>query len=424
MVLTRKPRQETGPGAALLSFTYTMAPNMSPEPIAIIGMSCRFPGGASEPSRLWDALAEGKSAWSEVPEDRFNAKAFHHTRDPHPSTTNTTGGHFLDNDLAKFDCSFFEIKPTEARALDPQQRLALELAYEAFENAGQTIPKLWGSNTGVYMGQWSSDYSEILARDPEYQEPYHTLGIGPAITSNRLSYFFNLRGPSYTVDTGCSASLVALHNAVQSLRSGESTMSVVGGVNVILDPQRFTYQSKLKMFSPDGRSFSFDERANGYGRGEGCGCVVLKPLSLAIRDGDRIRAVIRNSALNQDGRTPQGISVPSMEAQEELMRRAYAEVGLDPVETDYVEAHGTGTAVGDPIETEAIAKVLARPRASSQGPLPVGSVKANIGHTESAAGIAGLIKSVLMLENQAIAPQVNYQRPNPKIPLDSWNLQV
>ncbi|KAF2633120.1 putative polyketide synthase [Macroventuria anomochaeta] len=397
---------------------------MTSEPIAIIGMSCRFPGGASEPSRLWDLLSSGKSAWSEVPADRFNMKAFHHRGDPHPSTTNTAGGHFLDTDVAAFDCSFFEIKPTEARAMDPQQRLTLELAYEAFENAGLTLPQLWDSPTGVYVGQWSSDYSEILARDPEYQELYQTIGIGAAITSNRVSYFFNLRGPSFTVDTGCSASLVALHNAVQSLRSGESTMSLVGGVNILLDPQRFTYQSKLKMFSPDGRSFSFDERANGYGRGEGCGCVVLKPLSLAIKDGDRIRAVIRNSALNQDGRTPQGISVPSGEAQEELIRRAYAEVGLVPTETDYVEAHGTGTAVGDPIEAQAIANVLARPRDSSQGPLVMGSVKGNIGHTESAAGIAGLIKSVLMLENQAVAPQVNYEKPNSKIPLDRWNLEI
>lgn len=401
-----------------------MTADTMPEPIAVIGMSCRFPGDASEPSRLWDVLAAGKSAWSEVPEDRFNMKAFYHGKDPHNTTTNTPGGHFLSTDVAAFDCSFFEIKPTEAQAVDPQQRITLELAYEAFENAGLTLPQLWGSSTSVYVGQWSSDYSEVLARDPESQERYHTLGIGAAITSNRLSYFFNLRGPSFTVDTGCSASLVALHNAVQSLRSGESTMSLVGGVNILLDPQRFTYQSKLKMFSPDGRCFSFDDRANGYGRGEGCGCVVLKPLSAAIRDGDRIRAVIRNSALNQDGRTPQGISVPSGEAQEELIRRAYAEVGLIPTETDYAEAHGTGTAVGDPIEAEAIANVLARPRAPSQGPLLIGSMKGNIGHTESAAGIAGLIKAVLMLENQAIAPQVNYRRPNPKIPLDIWNLQV
>lgn len=203
--------------------------------------------------------------------------------------------------------------------MDPQQRLTLELAYEAFENAGLTVSQIWGSSTRVYIGQWSSDYSEIMARDPENQELYHTLGTGAAMTSNRVSFFFNLRGPSFTVDTGCSASLAALHNAVQSLRSGESTLSLVGGVNVLLDPQRFTYQSKLKMFSPDGRSFSFDERANGYGRGEGCGCVVLKPLSLAIKDGNLIRAVIRNSALNQDGRTPQSISVPNGEAQEELI---------------------------------------------------------------------------------------------------------
>lgn len=214
----------------------------------------------------------------------------------------------------------------------------MEIAFEAFENAGVTMSQLWGSNTGVYVGQWSCDYAEVLARDPEFPALYHTTGVGPAITSNRVSYFFNLRGPSFTVDTGCSASLVALHNAVQSLRAGETEMSFVGGVNLLLDPQRFTYQSKLKMFSPDGRSFSFDSRANGYGRGEGCCGVVLKPLSAALRDNDRIRAVIRNSFLNQDGRTP-GISVPSGQAQEEAMKAAYAGAGLT-LNPDYVEAHG------------------------------------------------------------------------------------
>ena len=298
----------------------------------------------------------------------------------------------------------------------------MEIAYDAFENAGLTLNQLWGSNTGAYVGQWSSDYAEVLARDPEYPALYHTTGIGQAISSNRISYFFNLRGPSFTVDTGCSASLVALHNAVQSLRSGETSMSFVGGVNLLLDPQRFTYQSKLKMFSPDGRSFSFDSRANGYGRGEGCCGVVLKPLKAALRDNDRIRAVIRNTALNQDGRTA-GISVPSGKAQEEAIKAAYAGARLD-ITPDYVEAHGTGTSIGDPIEARAIAEVLSMQRSPVERPLPVGSIKGNIGHTESAAGLAGLVKSILMLENQAIPPQVNYKSPNPKVLLDAWNLQV
>lgn len=256
----------------------------------------------------------------------------------------------------------------------------MEVSYEAFENAGVTPEKLWGSNTGVYVGQWTSDYQEILSRDTEYPATYQTTGTGPAISSNRISYYFNLRGPSFTVDAGCSASLVALHSAVQSLRAGETEMSFVGGVNLIVDPQRYTYQSRLKMFSNEGRSFSFDHRANGYGRGEGCSGVVLKPLSAALRDGNHIRAVIRNSVLNQDGRTP-GISVPSGLAQEQAIRKAYAEAGLE-LYADYVEAHGTGTVIGDPIEVQAIAAALSEGR-NEDNPLPIGSIKANIGHTES-----------------------------------------
>jgi emericellamide synthase (highly reducing iterative type I polyketide synthase) len=305
--------------------------------------------------------------------------------------------------------------------MDPQQRLMLEVAYEAFENAGITMEELWGSNTGVYVGQWTSDYHEIATRDVERPPLYLVTGTGPAITSNRVSYVFNLRGPSFTMDTGCSSSLVALHQAVLSLRNRETTQCFVGGVNLLLDPQRFHYQSRLKMFSKDGRSFPFDARANGYGRGEGVTGVVLKPLSAALRDGDPVRAVIRNSVLNQDGRTP-GISVPSAVAQKEAIIRAYRQAKLD-LYADYVEAHGTGTKVGDPIETSAIAAALTQRRSPSR-PLPIGSIKGNIGHTESAAGLAGLIKSVLMLENGMIPPQVNYETTNPDIPLEEWNLRV
>jgi emericellamide synthase (highly reducing iterative type I polyketide synthase) len=305
--------------------------------------------------------------------------------------------------------------------MDPQQRLLLEVAYEAFENAGLDKDRLWGSNTGVFVGQWSSDYHEIATRDTERPPLYLVTGTGPAITSSRISYYFNLRGPCFTLDTGCSSSLVALHQAVHSLRSGETTQCFVGGVNLLLDPQRFAYQSRLKMFSKEGRSFPFDERANGYGRGEGLTGVVLKPLSAALRDGDHVRAVIRNSVLNQDGRTP-GISVPSATAQREAILRAYQQANMEPY-ADYVEAHGTGTKVGDPIELSAIAGALARSRPSGRR-LPVGSIKGNIGHTEGAAGLAGLIKSVLMLEHGLIPPQANFEKPNPEIPLDSWNLRV
>ncbi|KAH6632037.1 hypothetical protein F5144DRAFT_620943 [Chaetomium tenue] len=337
------------------------------------------------------------------------------------STTNAGGGHWLKEDVATFDASFFGINPVEAIAMDPQQRLLLEVAYESFENAGLSRDALWGSNTGVFVGQWSSDYHEMMTRDTEDPPQYLVTGTGPAITSNRISYTFNLRGPSFTVDTGCSSSFVALHQAVQSLRLGETTQCFVGGVNLLLDPQRFHYQSRFKMFSAEGRSFSFDSRANGYGRGEGCTGVMLKPLSAALRDGDNVRAVIRSSVLNQDGRT-QGITLPSAAAQREAILKAYQQAHLEPF-ADYVEAHGTGTKVGDPIEVSAVASVLSQGRASRRK-LPIGSVKGNIGHLEGAAGLAGLIKSVLMLENGVIPPQVNFKKVNPEILLDEWNLRI
>ncbi|RDW67402.1 type I polyketide synthase [Aspergillus mulundensis] len=391
------------------------------EPIAIIGMGCRLSGSATDVSGLWEMLKAGRLGWTPGPGTRFNMKAFQEPTGTRSGTTNATGGHFIREDLGAFDATFFGVNPVEAQAMDPQQRLMLEVAYESFENAGITMDSLWGSNTGVYVGQWTSDYHEIVTRDVEKPPLYLVTGTGPAITSNRVSYVFNLRGPSFTMDTGCSSSLVALHQAVLSLRNGETTQCFVGGVNLLLDPQRFHYQSKLKMFSKDGRSFPFDARANGYGRGEGVTGVVLKPLSAALRDGDPIRAVIKNSVLNQDGRTP-GISVPSSVAQKEAIIRAYRQAKLD-LYADYVEAHGTGTKVGDPLETSAIAAALTHKRSPSR-PLPIGSIKGNIGHTESAAGLAGLIKSVLMLENGMIPPQVNYETTNPDIPLEKWNLRI
>ncbi|KAJ0414844.1 hypothetical protein BJY00DRAFT_318416 [Aspergillus carlsbadensis] len=391
------------------------------EPIAIVGMGCRLSGSATDVSGLWEMLKAGRSAWTPGPGTRFNMKAFQEATGTRSGTTNACGGHFLREDIGAFDAAFFGIHPVEAQAMDPQHRLMLEVAYETFQNAGMTMDSLWGSNTGVYVGQWATDYHEIATRDIDQPPLYLITGTGPAITSNRISYLFNLRGPSFTLDTGCSSSLVALHQAVLSLRNGETQQCFVGGVNLLLDPQRFAYQSRLKMFSKEGRSYPFDARANGYGRGEGATGVVLKPLSAAIRDGDTIRAVIRNSVLNQDGRTP-GISVPSSTAQKEAIIRAYRQAKLD-LYADYVEAHGTGTKVGDPIEASAIAAALSQRRSSSR-PLPMGSIKGNIGHTESAAGLAGLIKSVLMLEHGLIPPQVNYQTTNPDIPLDEWNLRI
>ncbi|KAH7371923.1 putative polyketide synthase [Pyrenochaeta sp. MPI-SDFR-AT-0127] len=393
------------------------------EPIAVVGLSCRLPGSAVNARKLWELLEAGGSAWSPFPKERFNDLGF---RSPDPAnhktgTTNTNGGHFLKGDIGAFDATLFGVHPVEASAIDPQQRLLMEIAYEAFENAGITKEELWGSDTGVYVGQWTSDYHEILTRDTELPPVYMTTGTGPAISSNRLSYYFNLKGPSFTLDTGCSASLVALHQAVQSLRSGETSRGFVAGVNLTLDPQRYTYQSRLKMFSNEGRSFPFDSRANGYGRGEGCSGVVLEPLSTALKRGAPIRAVIRNSVVNQDGRTP-GISVPSSQAQLEAIRKAYAQIGLS-VSADYVEAHGTGTRIGDPIEAKAIAQAFSQ-RNPADGCLPMGSIKGNIGHLESAAGLTALIKAVLMLEKGIIPPQVNFREANENIRLQDLGLRI
>ncbi|PMB67276.1 Compactin diketide synthase mokB [Beauveria bassiana] len=344
-----------------------------PEPIAVIGMSCRLSGSAQDPCSLWEMLTSGRTAWTPGPGNRFNMKAFQSPSADKFGMTNTCGGHFLKEDVATFDAAFFGIHAVEAKrlhtglhavskdspnlnqAIDPQHRLLLEIAYECFENAGFSIDSLWGSNTGVYVGQWANDYHEIQTRDIDAPPLYLTTGTGPAISSNRISYFFNLRGPSFTVDTGCSSGLVALHQAVQSLRSGETSQCFVGGVNLMLDPQRFVYQSKLKMFSNEGRSFAFDSRANGYGRGEGCTAVMLKPLSAALRDGNQIRAVIRNSVLNQDGRTA-GITVPCPKAQEEAILKAYRDAMLD-LRADYVEAHGTGTKVPTQLERRTLRRI-------------------------------------------------------------------
>ena len=308
--------------------------------------------------------------------------------------------------------------------MDPQQKIVLEIAYQAFENAGMTLEQLSGSNTGVYLGLWSSDYQEMLLRDIDFPPIYQASGVGAAIASNRVSYCFNLHGPSLTLDTGCSASMVALHLAVQSLRAGETDACLVAGVNLQLDPQRYGYQNKMTMFSNKGKSYTFDSRAkdaSGYGRGEGCSSVVIMPLSQAQKKGYPIRAIIRNSVANQDGKT-NGITVPSAEAQSAAIERAYAQVGLIPY-ADYVEAHGTGTTVGDPIEARAIAKVLGVSREKGS-PLPVGSLKANIGHTEGAAGLTGIVKAILMLEHNMIPPQVNFEKPNPDIDLENLNIRI
>ncbi|KAL2006666.1 hypothetical protein VTN00DRAFT_9334 [Thermoascus crustaceus] len=392
------------------------------EPVAIVGMACRFPGDASDVSSFWKLLCEARSAWSDAPEDRFRQHAFFHPESKTNGTFYCQGGHFLTEDVSRFDAPFFHISPAEAKAMDPQQRLLLEVAYEAFENSGIPLERLRGTDTSAYVAIYGRDYEKLLFRDPENMPFYQATGNGDAIFSNRLSYFFDLRGPSFTLDTGCSGSLVALHSACQSIRSGESRQAIVGAANLILDPSPMIAPSFLNFFSTDGRSYAFDHRANGYGRGEGVSCVVLKSLSEALKDGDNIRAVIRSSVVNQDGKTL-GITAPNQRAQEALIRKAYSLAHLDPADTVYVEAHGTGTAVGDLTESSVLGSIFGRAR-KARGPVPCGSVKTNIGHLESASGMAGLLKAALVVEKGVIPPNLNFEKVNPSIRLREWNLEV
>ncbi|CEN60761.1 hypothetical protein ASPCAL03194 [Aspergillus calidoustus] len=302
-------------------------------------------------------LYKGESAWSEVPESRFNAKAFHHPDSNRNGTFHTHGGHFLKQDVSVFDAPFFGITPSEARAMDPQLRLLLEVAFESVENAGWTLEKLRGSNTSVYTALYNRDYQAMLLRDPEHLPFYTVTGNGEALFSNRISYFFDLRGPSFTLDTGCSGGLVALQNACQSIWTGQAEQAMVGGSNLVLDPSVMVGPSFMQFYSSEGRSYAFDQKAAGYGRGEGVACLVLKRLSDAVRDGDPVQAVIRAAAVNQDGRT-NGITAPSGDAQESLIRKTYAMAGLDLHRTSYVETHGSGTSLGDRTETTVLDAVL------------------------------------------------------------------
>ncbi|KAK3688670.1 hypothetical protein B0T22DRAFT_407287 [Podospora appendiculata] len=391
-------------------------------PIAVIGMSCRFAGNTDSPEKLWQLLAQGRSAWSEIPKSRFNIEGVYHPNPENLNGTNVIGGHFLEEDVGLFDAHFFNLSAETAAALDPQFRLQLECTYEALESAGITLQDVAGSNTSVFAGSFFRDYHESLIKDPDALPRFLLMGTGAAMASNRLSHFFNLRGPSMSVDTGCSTTLTAVHQGCQSLRSRESDMSIVGGANVIFNPDMFLTMSSMTLISKDGKSYAFDSRANGYGRGEGSATVILKRLDDALRDGDPIRAIIRDSGVNQDGRT-ETITTPSGEAQEELIRACYARAGLDPAHTTYFEAHGTGTPTGDPIEVGAIASVFKDSRQANE-PLRIGSVKTNIGHTETASGVAAIIKVAMALEKKQIPPSINFKKPNEKLRLEEWRLTV
>ncbi|WP_435590270.1 SDR family NAD(P)-dependent oxidoreductase [Nocardia sp. bgisy118] len=382
--------------------------------IAIVGIGCRFPG-ADGPKEFWDLLRAGVDAITEVPADRWDAAALYDPDPDAPGRMTTKWGGFLD-DVEHFDAGFFGIAAKEATRMDPQQRLLLEVAWHAIEDAGIGPSRLAGTSTGVFLGASSYDHGgAILAPGTEVSATDGT-GSALSIVANRLSYCLNLAGASMVVDTACSSSLVAVHLACQSLRAGESEVALAGGVNIIASPRVALSFSKGRLMAPDGRCKPFDERANGYVRSEGAGVVVLKTLDRARRDGDRVYAVIRGGAVNQDGRT-NGLIAPSRPAQERVLHAAYRAAGVDPSRVAFVEAHGTGTAVGDPIEVGALAAVLG-PGRDQESPLRVGSAKSNLGHLEAAAGVAGMIKTALSLHHREMTPTVHYRRPNPLLELD------
>jgi myxalamid-type polyketide synthase MxaD len=386
----------------------------SPEPVAVVGMGCRFPGGANNPELFWELLVNGRDAITPVPADRWPVDDYY---DPNPAMAgkiNSRYGAFLDQ-VDQFDAAFFGISPREAVRMDPQQRLFLEVAWEALEDAGQSQTMLAGSNTGVFAGVYQGDYSWFQFDDVDRIDAYVASGMSHAIVANRLSYLFDLKGPSLAVDTACSSSLVAFHLACQSLRHQECDMALAGGVNLILSPLFMLPVAKWGMLAPDGRCKTFDARADGMVRGEGCGVVVLKRLADARRDGDRILAICRGTAANQDGRT-NALTAPNGLSQKEVIQRALKEAGLSGREIGYVEAHGTGTALGDPIEMEALVETVGQGRSPEQV-CHVGSVKTNIGHLEAAAGIAGLIKVVLALQYKTIPSHLHFQELSPHINL-------
>ncbi|KAM5465923.1 Type I Iterative PKS [Microsporum audouinii] len=391
-------------------------------PIAIVGMGCRFGGGITNPEELWQMVADGKSAWSPIPQDRFNREAFFHPDSQRLGTSDVKGGCFLQEDVGLFDTSFFGLTAEVAASMDPQIRLLLEVTYEALESAGLTLAQIAGSNTSVFTGSFIRDYHDMLSRDPTTFPRYFTTGNFMAMMANRISHYFDLRGPSTPVDTGCSTSMTALHLACQTLRTGEADAAIVGETCIMLNPDMFCQLSSLGFIGPEGRCFAFDHRAQGYGRGEGIATLVLKRLDEALRDGDPIRAVIRETGMNQDGKTPT-ITSPSRDAQEALMRACYQRAGLNPDDTTYVEAHGTGTKAGDPVEVAAIRSVFGAGR-TPQRPLVMGSVKSNLGHTEAASGLAAIIKVVKALENRQIPPTINIEQFNGKLGLQDGVLHV
>lgn len=390
------------------------------EPIAVVGMACRFPK-APDIRSFWRLLQQGVDAVTEVPSERWDNAAIYSPDRNVPGKSISRWGGFLEH-VDQFDPAFFQVSPREAADMDPQQRLVLELSWEAIADAGIPPASLKDSATGVFLGVMWQDYSTLATSRLSSITQYTSTGQHLSVVSGRISYALGLRGPSVSINTACSSSLVAVHEARRSLQMGDCSLALAGGVNLMLSPENMVTLSKFGGLSPDGRCKAFDARANGFVRGEGGGIVVLKPLAQALRDGNPVYCILLGSAVNNDG-ISNSLTAPSPQAQELVLRAAYADAGIDPRDVRYVETHGTGTSLGDPIEAGALGAVLGADRDEAR-PLVIGSVKSNIGHLEAAAGVAGLIKSALILQNGQIPPSLHFQSPNPKIDFSALHLQV
>ena len=389
---------------------------------AVVGYSARFPG-APDADEFWNLLRDGRDAISEVPRDRWDADDFFDEEPGVPGKIVSRCAGFVD-DVTGFDAPFFGMSTREVRMMDPQHRLLLETAWRAVEHSGTAPSALAGTNTGVFVGLATHDYLGMASDELDYPEieAYTAIGTSNAAAAGRISFRLGLQGPAVAVDTACSSSLVAIHQACQALHLGECDLALAGGVNVLLTPATMIAFSSAHMLAADGRCKTFDAAADGYVRGEGCGVIVVKRLEDAVRDGDRIRAVLRGSAINQDGASG-GLTVPNGVAQQRVIADALHRSGLQPSDIGYLEAHGTGTSLGDPIEAQAAGAVYGAGREPGD-PLLIGSVKTNIGHLEAAAGIAGIIKVILSLENELLPQHLHFQNPSPHIPWDRLAVQV
>lgn len=390
-------------------------------PLAVVGIGCRFPGGVTDATSFWELLIQGRSGIIEVPDDRWNRDRFYHADRAIPGRMITKWGGFLDR-LDQFDPQFWCISPREAVRMDPQHRWLLEVAWEAIEDAGIAPNELRGDAVGVFVGIAGNDYAGLQMPNHAGTDVHTNSGCTHSIASNRISYLLDLKGPSVSVDTACSSALVAMSQACHSIWDGQCSAALTGGVNAIITPHATIGFSKASMLSPSGQCFAFDARANGYVRGEGAAMVLIKPLSDAIESRDPIYAVIRSAVVNQDGHTS-SMTVPGVEGQTAMLRKAYREAGIDPSHVTYMEAHGTGTPVGDPIEATALGNVLCQGRENKNKCL-VGSVKTNIGHLESGSGIAGFLKAALVLHHDTVPPNLNFETPNPNIPFERLGLEV